>query len=140
MSTEGRDAPASVTNQQTGVLPERALTSTPDDSATTRPKGPQIEYDPRNPVAVREDARYDFVTDRPGRNWKTSLQNAILGGARAYQANPNAGWGNIAGGALGGGLGATFNPTEGAIKSLKQRNCRASMRISKGSKNLKTGN
>jgi len=76
-------------------------------------KGPQIEYDPRNPVAVREDARYDFVTDRPGRNWKTSLQNAILGGARAYQANPNAGWGNIAGGALGGGLGATFNPTEG---------------------------
>jgi len=113
MSTEGRDAPASVTSQQTGVLPERALPPRPIIPRLPGQKGPQIEYDPRNPVAVREDARYDFVTDRPGRNWKTSLQNAILGGARAYQANPNAGWGNIAGGALGGGLGATFNPTEG---------------------------
>ena len=113
MSTEGRDAPASVTSQQTGVLPERALPPRAIIPRLPGQKGPQIEYDPRNPVAVREDARYDFVTDRPGRNWKTSLQNAILGGARAYQANPNAGWGNIAGGALGGGLGATFNPTEG---------------------------
>ncbi|OQA28863.1 MAG: hypothetical protein BWY57_03435 [Betaproteobacteria bacterium ADurb.Bin341] len=104
--------PVSVSNQQGSIIPERNVPR-PMIPRLPGQKGPQIEYDPRNPVAVREDARYDFVTDRPGRNWKTSLQNAILGGARAYQANPNAGWGNIAGGALGGGLGATFNPTEG---------------------------
>ena len=104
--------PVSVSNQQGSTIPERNVPR-PMIPRLPGQKGPQIEYDPRNPVAVREDARYDFVTDRPGRNWKTSLQNAILGGARAYQANPNAGWGNIAGGALGGGLGATFNPTEG---------------------------
>ena len=104
--------PVSVSNQQGSTIPERNVPR-PMIPRLPGQKGPQIEYDPRNPVAVREDARYGFVTDRPGRNWKTSIQNAILGGARAYQANPNAGWGNIAGGALGGGLGATFNPTEG---------------------------
>ena len=64
-------------------------------------------------MAVREDARYDFVTDRPGAQLEDFATKRHLWAVRGRIANPNAGWGNIAGGALGGGLGATFNPTEG---------------------------
>lgn len=82
------------------------------------------------PWSPYDEARYDYVMksakrgpdgnllgkDEGGgfkRTWTNSLQNALLGAANAYAANPQGGLGALAGGALGSGLGATFNPQAG---------------------------
>ena len=76
-------------------------------------RGPKREYDP---VIAAE---YEYVTDtmddkgKIPRSWKTIGQNALLGAANAYKANPNGGLGAMLGGALGGGAGAAISPVGG---------------------------
>jgi len=74
------------------------------------------EYDRAKYDAVMAHAKRDEsgnVTDRFGRSGKSIFRNALIEGARAYARNPQGGLGAVAGGALGGGLGATFNAQAG---------------------------
>lgn len=61
-------------------------------------------------ISHRNDAG-NFVDNKPqGVGWKEGFKSAALGAARAYQANPQGGLAALAGGAIGGGIGAKLNP------------------------------
>lgn len=89
--------------------------------STLRPTGPQRSEMPiprlpgrggeATPYTPEAADKYDFVMERPGRSWKTSLQSALIGANEQYQKTGD--WGSALGGAVGGGVGGTINPTAG---------------------------
>lgn len=111
-------------------MPEMMQEANPNDDRRNVPipglpnRGGPVPYSPYEAArydsvmkGAKRDADGNLLTKEQGggfkRDWKTGLQNALLGAANAYAANPQGGLGALAGGALGGGLGATFNPQAG---------------------------
>lgn len=83
-----------------------------------RPGGPR-PYDPVTKAGydyVMQGAKRDADGNLAGgfkRDWKTSLQAALVGAGQGAQASPSNPLAGMLGGALGAGLGATIKPMEG---------------------------
>lgn len=123
-------APATQVDPSAIPMPNLPSEPNPNDDRRNVPipglpnRGGPVPYSPYEAArydsvmkGAKRDADGNLLTKEQGggfkRDWKTGLQNALLGAANAYAANPQGGLGALAGGALGGGLGATFNPQAG---------------------------